>query len=185
MKSAKNAVIIVGIFIFVSAAALLIFSYRDLKNTIQPTTTMKLTSPAFTHNQNVPREFTCDGSDINPPLQISDVPAGAKSLALIVDDPDAPRGDFVHWTLWNIAPDTKEIPENSVPANAIQGATDFGRHGYGGPCPPSGTHRYQFKLYALDAMLDLPATAKKQDIERAMQGHIIEQTILVGLYQRP
>lgn len=145
---------------------------------------MKLTSKAFSHNQLIPAKYTCDGADVNPPLTISDVPAGAQSLALIVDDPDAPAGDWVHWTLWNMAPSTASITENSVPAGATQGLTDFGRVGYGGPCPPSGTHRYQFKLYALDMTLLLDQSARKADIERSIAGHILDQTILIGLYQR-
>ncbi len=192
MRVARILVGGVGVLILLGTAALLIGSYQDLKKShIQtPQTTMKLGSPVFQNNQPIPGEFTCDGKDVNPSLTLADVPHDAKSFVLIVDDPDAPRGlpaqasDFVHWTLWNISPDTKEIAENSVPQGAMQGITDFGRPGYGGPCPPSGTHRYQFKLYALDRMLDLPATAKKSDIENAMQGHILDETILVGLYQR-
>ncbi|MCX6765658.1 MAG: YbhB/YbcL family Raf kinase inhibitor-like protein, partial [Candidatus Moranbacteria bacterium] len=139
---------------------------------------MKLSSPAFENNQYIPSDYTCDGKNISPPLIISDASPVAKSLVLIVDDPDAPRGDWVHWTIWNVKPDTREIAENSVPEGAIEGMTDFGRPGYGGPCPPrvderqrveagppSGVHRYQFKLYALDVVLDLSSTSAKQDIE--------------------
>lgn len=145
---------------------------------------MQLTSSAFTHNSRIPAKYTCDGANLNPPLAISGVPEGAKSLVLIVDDPDAPRGDFVHWTIWNISPETRQIAENSVPSGSVQGLTDFGKPGYGGPCPPFGEHRYQFKLYALDAGLDLSPSAKKRDVERAMKGHILSQTILIGLYSR-
>lgn len=145
---------------------------------------MQLASSAFEHNQSIPSKYTCDGENVSPPLAISDVPAGAKGLLLIVDDPDAPRGDWVHWTVWNIKPDTAGIGEGTVPSGAIQGMTDFGRIGWGGPCPPGGTHRYQFKLYALDTELSLSSSARKSDIEQAMQGHILEQTILIGLYQR-
>ncbi|MBI4215452.1 MAG: YbhB/YbcL family Raf kinase inhibitor-like protein [Parcubacteria group bacterium] len=145
---------------------------------------MQLSSPAFQHNQYIPSLYTCDGKNMNPPLQISGVPASAKSLALIVDDPDAPRGDWVHWTVWNIDPKTQTIAGNSVPPGAIEGQTDFGKPGYGGPCPPSGIHRYQFKLSALDTLLNLPPSAKKLEIEKAMEGHIIDHAILIGLYQR-
>lgn len=145
---------------------------------------MQLTSSAFAPNQPIPSKYTCDGEDASPPFTIADVPAGAKGLVLIVDDPDAPRGDWVHWTVWNIAPDTREIIEGTIPTGAMQGMTDFGRTGWGGPCPPSGAHRYQFKLYALDVELALPPSSRKSDIERAMAGHILEQTVLVGLYQR-
>lgn len=152
---------------------------------------LNLTSPAFEDQGSIPAKYTCDGADINPPLEIKKAPVSTKSLVLIVDDPDAPRqaggqasGDWVHWILWNIAPDASRILENSVPAGSIEGTTDFNRAGWGGPCPPSGVHRYQFRLYALDARLGLPSTARKSDLEAAMQGHILEQTMLVGLYER-
>ncbi len=145
---------------------------------------MQLLSPAFQNNAPIPREYTCDGKDTSPPLAISGVPTAAKSLVIILDDPDAPRGDFVHWLVWNIDPKTTEIAVDSVPAGAAQGTTDFGRANYGGPCPPSGTHHYQFKLYALDIMLDLPPSSRKTDLERAMSGHIIAATHFVGTYAR-
>lgn len=150
---------------------------------------MKITSTAFQHNGNMPGKYTCDGENISPPLSINDIPAQAKSLALIVDDPDAPIGTWVHWTVWNIDPNTTEIAENSVPkgiagTSAVEGMTSFGTTGYGGPCPPSGTHRYFFKLYALDTLLDLPASAKAGDIEKATSGHILDKTALIGLYKR-
>lgn len=145
---------------------------------------MKLTSPVFNDGGYIPVKYTCDGENVNPPLEISGVPENAKSLALIVDDPDAPAGDWVHWTLWNIPPQTKNILENNIPAGAIEGKTDFGRPGYGGPCPPSGTHRYQFKLYALDTILDLNSYSAKKDIEREMKDHILDQIMFVGLYQK-
>jgi Raf kinase inhibitor-like YbhB/YbcL family protein len=145
---------------------------------------MKISSSAFGHNQPIPPQYTCDGADQNPPLEISGVPDGTKGLALIVDDPDAPAGDWVHWLVWNIDPSVTEIAENSVPSGGVEGTTDFNRTGWGGPCPPSGTHRYQFKLYALDTPLDLNAKARKAELERAMQGHVLEQVLLVGTYQK-
>lgn len=145
---------------------------------------MKLLSSVFDHQEKIPSHYTCDDEDVNPPLQIEGIPEKTASLVLIVDDPDAPAGDWVHWLVWNIAPDTKEIKENTVPTGAIEGTTDFKRTGWGGPCPPSGTHRYFFKLYALDVVLDLPVTAKKVDLEKAMEGHILEKAELIGLYQR-
>jgi len=145
---------------------------------------MNLESPTFSNHQNIPSKYTCDGENVNPPLKISEVPEKSKSLVLIVDDPDAPMGTWVHWTIWNISPKTTEIPENSVPEGAIEGMTDFGKPGYGGPCPPSGTHRYFFKLYALDITLDLDTSAKKEDIEKAMEGHILDKAELIGLYSR-
>lgn len=145
---------------------------------------MKIQSPAFEQNQPIPAKYTCDGENISPPLVISEVPEGTESLVLICDDPDAPAGTWVHWTLWNIPPHTKEIPENSAPAGASEGTTSFGNTGYGGPCPPSGTHRYFFKLYALDKTLDLPPAASPEQLQEAMEGHILESAELVGLYQR-
>ncbi|MBI5740409.1 MAG: YbhB/YbcL family Raf kinase inhibitor-like protein [Nitrospirae bacterium] len=145
---------------------------------------LKISSPAFGQNENIPAKYTCDGNDINPPLIIDGVPEKAKSLALIMDDPDAPMGTFVHWVVWNIDPKTKEIKENSAPRGAQQGTTDFRRRDYGGPCPPSGVHRYFFKLYALDAPLAVGTGAKKTDLEKAMKGHILAEAQLVGLYKR-
>ncbi len=144
---------------------------------------MKLTSDAFENKGDIPSDYTCDASDISPQLSIEDVPENAKSFALIMDDPDAPMGTFVHWVVWNIPTDTREIPKSTEP-NGIQGKTDFGKQGYGGPCPPSGTHRYFFKLYALDTELDLPEGSTKEDLEAAMQGHILEETQLMGNYKR-
>jgi Raf kinase inhibitor-like YbhB/YbcL family protein len=149
---------------------------------------MKISSPVFKHNQSIPALYTCDGNNTNPPLEISDVPEEAKSLALIMDDPDVPTfvredGLWVHWLVWNIATDTKAILENT-PAPGITGVNTRGNQNYGGPCPPDREHRYFFKLYALDTMLDLDATANKDQLEKAMEGHIIEQTELIGLYKR-
>jgi Raf kinase inhibitor-like YbhB/YbcL family protein len=145
---------------------------------------LKITSPAFKNDGHIPRQYTCDGKDINPPLVIESVPAGTKSLAVIVDDPDAPAGIWVHWVLWNIDPNAKEIKENVVPTGAIVGRNDFGRHQYGGPCPPSGTHRYFFKVYALDTMLSISLNSTKTDLEKSMKRHILAEGQLVGLYKR-
>ena len=145
---------------------------------------LKLSSPAFKHNQMIPSKHTCDGADVNPPLHIGNAPPEAKSLALIVEDPDAPAGTWVHWVLWNIDPKTIEIREGSVPSFAQQGMNDFRKHDYGGPCPPSGTHRYFFKLYALDTTLNLGPDTTKAVLERALKGHIVAQTELIGLYKR-
>ena len=145
---------------------------------------LQLVCPAFKHNEFIPEKYTCDGKDINPPLLVENIPSGTKSMALIVDDPDAPAGTWVHWVVWNISPDTKEMKESSVPEGAQQGVNDFRKHEYGGPCPPSGTHRYFFKLYALDTMLNLGSKAKKSDVEQAMKGHILEKTELIGRYRR-
>lgn len=149
-----------------------------------PSLIMKLESFAFVTNEMIPAEYTCNGADVSPALAIRDVPPGAKSLVLIVDDPDAPAGLWVHWVLWNIAPDIKEIAKGIVPAGAVEGMTSFGRPGYGGPCPPSGTHHYMFKLYALDTTLSLSPSATARDVEEAMQGSIQAEAILIGLYAR-
>lgn len=155
----------------------------DLTKSLTPNL-MKITSSAFEHNGQIPSKYTCDGENVSPPLSISEVPEKTKSLVLISDDPDAPAGTWVHWTLWNIDPATKEIPENSIPSGATQGVTSFGENAYGGPCPPSGTHRYFFKLYALDIELGLDSSAKVQDLEKEMQGHILDKVEMIGLYKR-
>ncbi len=146
-------------------------------------TIMKLESSAFENNGEIPGKYTCDGEEISPPLAISEVPEDARTLALIVDDPDAPAGDWVHWVIFNIPASTREIAEASAPAGAL-GATDFSRPGWGGPCPPSGTHRYFFKLYALDTELELDSTATKAELEIAMTGHILDRAQLMGTYKR-
>jgi Raf kinase inhibitor-like YbhB/YbcL family protein len=145
---------------------------------------MKITSPAFQQGGSIPSKFTCDGLDTSPALRVEQIPGEAKSLALIADDPDAPSGLFTHWIAWNIDTKTAEIPEGSAPSGAVQGQNDFGKSGYGGPCPPSGTHRYFFKIFALDRRLDLPAGAKRSQLDAAMKGHVLGQGELMGRYSR-
>jgi Raf kinase inhibitor-like YbhB/YbcL family protein len=145
---------------------------------------LRISSSAFEDNGNIPAKYTCDGMDVNPPLKIENAPGEARSLALIVDDPDAPRGIWVHWVVWNIDPKTVEIGENAVPKGSVQGMNDFEKRDYGGPCPPSGTHRYFFKLYALDTLLNFSSDAGKAGLEKAMKGHILAQAQIVGLYKR-
>jgi len=144
---------------------------------------MKITSSAFQEGGNIPSKFSCDGGNTSPPLQISNVPPEAKSLVLIVDDPDAPSGLFTHWAVWNISPQTSTVAEGSTP-KGVQGTNDFGRSGYGGPCPPYGMHRYYFKIFALDRELDLPFGAKRSQLEAALKGHAIAQGELMGRYSR-
>jgi Raf kinase inhibitor-like YbhB/YbcL family protein len=144
---------------------------------------MKLASSRFFNYSGFPAEYTCDGKDINPPLSIAHVPAEAVSLALVLRDPDAPSGTFIHWVIWNIDPKTKTIEENSVPAGAIQGLTTDKRNYYVGPCPPSGTHRYVFTLYALDTGLSLNESTTVDQLEAAMENHIIKQTDLTAKYR--
>lgn len=162
---------------------------------------MNLSSPAFTHlsySQSpdvkfsptagdeasyIPARYTCEGSDISPELRIKGVPENTKSLVLIVDDPDAPVGTFVHWVIWNIPPDIKTFKEGQPPPGT-QGMTDFRKRSYGGPCPPFGVHRYYFKLYALDTLLDINLNSTKKDVEHAMRDHIIDKAELIGLFKR-
>jgi Raf kinase inhibitor-like YbhB/YbcL family protein len=171
-----------GVFLFVIAAFLLPYSPHAACEGAQRGA-FKLSSAAFAHNSYIPRKYTCDGPDVNPPLAIENVSAAARSLVLIVDDPDAPAGVWVHWVIWNIDPSVTYIRENSVPEGAVEGVNDFRRRGYGGPCPPA-VHRYFFKLYALDTVLSLDPRATTASVEKAMQGHIIGQTLLIGIYGR-
>ncbi len=151
---------------------------------------LKLATTAFQPGGIIPKKFTCDGPDVSPALAWSDLPAGAQSIALIMDDPDAPAGTWVHWVLYDLPASARELPEGvpkqeELSSGARQGRNDFRKIGYGGPCPPHGPpHRYFFKLYALDAKTKLIAGATKADLERAMQGHILAQAELVGRYQR-
>ncbi len=150
---------------------------------------IKITSSAFEEGALIPAKYTCDGEDISPPLQWEAVPEGTQSIALVSDDPDAPVGTWVHWVLYNLPAEAGELPEaipadETLPSGARQGTSDFGRIGYGGPCPPSGTHRYFFKIYALDTDLDLPTGADKRELLEAMQGHILGEGRLMGKYAR-
>jgi Raf kinase inhibitor-like YbhB/YbcL family protein len=146
--------------------------------------TLQVTSTAFREGETIPKKFTGDGPDVSPPLAWSAPPAGTISFALICDDPDAPRGTWVHWVLFNLAPDLRGLDEGTA-ANGVQGVTDFGQAGYGGPAPPPGKpHRYFFKLYALDTMITLPAGSTKAQVVKAMQGHILAEGQLMGTYGR-
>lgn len=146
--------------------------------------TMELTSPAFAHNELIPSKYTCDGRDLSPPLAIKNVPLSAQSLALILDDPDALSGNWVHWLVWNVPPRTKMIAEGTVPSGATEGITSFGRTRYNGPCPPSGIHRYHFTLYAIARRLVLGPEAGKDELLQALEEHILARAELVGLYAR-
>jgi Raf kinase inhibitor-like YbhB/YbcL family protein len=143
---------------------------------------LKISSPAFSHNGMMPDKYTCHGEDVSPPLQIDGVPAEAKSLAIVVDDPDAPMSTWVHWIIWNIDPSKTNIGEGESPGT--EGINDFDRHSYRGPCPPGGTHRYFFNVYALDKMLDIPDSSEKDDLEWEMEGHVISKGRLVGLFTK-
>ena len=143
---------------------------------------MTLTSPAFAQDEAIPLQFSCDGDDISPELAWAGIPEGAASLALILDDPDAPVGTWDHWLLFDMPPDLEGLPQGGTAGT--DGNNSWNRTGYGGPCPPGGTHRYFFKLYALDTILDLPAGTAKAALEAAMEGHILGQTELMGTYTR-
>lgn len=150
---------------------------------------LKITSPAFPDGGSIPPLYTCDGRDVSPPLSWEGVPAGANSLALVCDDPDAPRGVWVHWVIFNLSPSAAGLPEGVPPrkevdGGGLQGSNDFRRIGYGGPCPPSGTHRYVFRLYALDAEVPLAAGATKSELVAAMKGHVRSEAALTGKYSR-
>jgi len=145
---------------------------------------MQISSTAFQDNTYIPSDYTCDGEDYNPPLTFSKVPTEAESLVLIVEDPDAPSQVFTHWILFDMPPATLEILKHQVPLGTKQGMNDFGNVGYGGPCPPSGTHHYHFKLFALETLLNLLEGATKEAVEKAMKGHVIESAELVGLYKK-
>ena len=150
---------------------------------------MKLTSTAFKEGEAIPRGYTCDGANVSPPLEWTGVPKTAKTIAIIADDPDAPAGTWVHWVLYNLPADGLGLFENTPQTETLngggaQGKNDFGKIGYGGPCPPSGTHRYFFKFYALDSELTLKPGATRAEVEQAMEGHIIGQAQLMGTYSR-
>lgn len=145
---------------------------------------IKLISPAFKDGAPIPSQYTSKGQNVNPPLNILDAPAGTQSLTLIVHDPDAPSGDFLHWLLWDIPPSTEIIAASSVPVGAIQGYNDADERGYFGPAPPpgSGSHHYMFELYALNTTLDLDPHITRNELERAMEGHVLDHTTLTGLF---
>jgi Raf kinase inhibitor-like YbhB/YbcL family protein len=174
----KRPIFIIASFIFMLVSSCVAQEQGEEKG---GASNMKFTSPEFENNGFIPRKFTCQGDDINPELIIEGVPQETKSLALIVDDPDAPMGTWVHWVVYNI-PVIGLIEEDSIPG--VQGKNDFGREDYGGPCPPSGTHRYFFKLYALDIKLNLEERVSKKVLEKAMEGHLLAKAELVGLYKR-
>ena len=194
MYRSKWVIILILISLLIGIALWRYFSSQaPQKNIPQPiteqignhnTNSMKISSPAFKNNESIPAKFTCSGEGVNPKLDFIDVPTSTKSLALVVDDPDAPGGTFIHWLVWNISPSIASIKENSVPEGTIQGANSINSHSYVAPCPPSGTHRYQFRLYALDIILSLDSSSKISDLEKAIEGHVVERTKIIGLYKK-
>lgn len=150
---------------------------------------LSITSTAFKQGERIPSKYTCDGSDVSPGLEWSDVPEGTRSFTIIADDPDAPVGTWIHWVFYNITGETRTLseavpPDANLPDGSRQGKNSWGRPGYGGPCPSGGTHRYFFKLYALDTVLELPSGVSKDDLLKAMKGHILAEAELMGLYSR-
>lgn len=145
---------------------------------------LRISSPDFANGAAIPARFTCGGENVSPTLAIAGVPPAARSLVLIVDDPDAPSGVFTHWVVWNIPPQTKVLPSGKTAGNAIEGTNDFGKGGYSGPCPPSGTHRYFFRLSALDISLNVPPGAARGDIDTAIKGHVIGAAAWMGRYSK-
>lgn len=147
---------------------------------------LTITSSAFENYGNIPMRYTCEGEDVSPPLEISNVPEEAKSLILIMHDSDAKvPGGWTHWLLFNVKADFKvNIAERKIPEGAMQGTTSFGKPGYGGPCPPSGTYHYEFRIYAIDSELPLSEKATKHDLEHAMEGHVLASANLMGLYKK-
>jgi Raf kinase inhibitor-like YbhB/YbcL family protein len=189
----KKAITVIILIIILGFAAGIIYKYSGKHTTvfnnqeqqkINTTTPMTITSAVFADNQAIPKQYTCDGAGINPPLQFGSVPSEAKSLALLVEDPDAPTGIWIHWLMWNIPPTVNQIAENSVPTGAVQGQESSGQNVFGAPCPPSGIHHYIFTVYALDSTLTLPSYSTAENLQAAMQGHIIEQAQIIGLYGR-
>ena len=181
-------IVYVIIFVLVIVTGILTFwknsqapVYGEPSRTIK-TSTMNISSTEFKNNEPIPAKFTCQGNGINPQLEISGVPAEAKSLALIMDDPDAPMGIFTHWLIWNINPKTSTIKENSAPG--VQGANSVNSNTYMGPCPPSGTHRYFFKLSALNSILDLKVGASKSELESEIAKHELGRAELMGIYKK-
>jgi len=144
---------------------------------------LKITSPVFDHEGIIPKKYTCQGDDVNPELVIEGIPEETKSLVLIMDDPDAPIGTWDHWIVWNLDPSISKIEEDSTPKGGVVGKNSWERNNYGGPCPPSGSHRYYFKLYALDTKFALEEKSNKKTVEKAIKDHVIEQAVLMGKYK--
>ena len=185
----KKILIISIVFLLVSATGFMLKNKKADQETKNIINTMKITSPAFLHNQSIPGKYTCDGDNISPPLVFFDMPSATKSFALIMEDPDVPKtirpdGMWDHWLAWDISPTITEILEAKEP-KGVMGKNSGGDKGYAGPCPPDREHRYFFKLYALDLIsLALPDSISKAELEKAMEGHILAEAELIGLYQR-
>ncbi|HOO46843.1 MAG TPA: YbhB/YbcL family Raf kinase inhibitor-like protein [Deltaproteobacteria bacterium] len=172
-----------------TAAVILVCAISPAAAQTKGGVSMELSSPAFSPGAAIPAKYTCDGRNVSPPLEWSGLPEGTRSVALICDDPDAPAGTWVHWVYYDLVLETQDLPEDIEPmgkpaAGGTQGVNDFGNLGYGGPCPPSGTHRYFFKVYALDTELGLPAGTTKEELLDVMKGHILDHAEMIGRYKR-
>jgi Raf kinase inhibitor-like YbhB/YbcL family protein len=175
--------LIILILLILAGAGLFFWKYETEKPMpAQAKFMFKIESSAFGEGEMIPAKYTCDGEGINPTLKFSDLPDGTKSLALIADDPDATTGTFIHWTIWNIDPTTPYIAEGNAAQGSVEGKNSSGKIGYAPPCPPSGTHRYFFRGYALDTTLNLPERSSRSDLEKAMEGHIVGEGELMGKY---
>ena len=186
--SSKSLRSIGGVIILI-VSLVAVWQYAHRRQQLEPITkplagSLRLSSSAFAAGTTIPAKYTCQGDNISPPLDISGVPDNTETLVLIVHDPDAPRGDWVHWLVWNLPPSTKTIAENSMPTGTVQGTTSFDKVGYGGPCPPSGTHHYVFDLYALNNEPNLSPSTTREQLQAAMNGHIVDQAKLVGLFSK-
>src|SRR5215467_11989345 len=186
----KALAFLLPVFFCASSCVLAIQNAASARQTKKGGPMLQLTSSSFQSDGNIPRQFTCEGQDISPELTWKNTPSGTKTFALIVHDPDAPRaGGFTHWVVYDIPAKVTHIPQaapkgEKLPGGGIQGKNDFGQTGYRGPCPPSGTHRYYFYLYALDTELKLPSGATKDELEKAMKGHVLEKAELIGKYRK-
>jgi len=171
-------VVIIGIFFLVK------YSNDTTSSNINTKNFMNLSSSVFTNGETIPEKYTCDGEDISPVININGVPKNTKDIVLIFDDPDSPSGTWTHWTIWNIPPETNQIKENSVPDGVTEGMTSFGNIGYGGPCPGSGVHRYFFKIYAMDKVVNLDRGASIEELEKEIEEGVIDKAEIMATYGR-
>lgn len=178
----KFLIIFLTLVALLALSLLIVRKLPPAEKSLEIGKTMIITSSAFVDGENIPDQYGCKGQNINPPLDIKDVPTNAKSLVLIVDDPDSPTGNWVHWLVWNIDPTTLALTAGQVPFGVSQGKNSFGDNKYGGPCPGSGTHHYHFKIYALDTLLGLPDGSTKEQLLNDMASHILAQGLLIGTY---
>lgn len=180
----KKAIIVIIVLIVIGVVAYFVIAKFNKKEAVMTNATMKITSSAFQEGEAIPAKYSCKGENISPDLKIEGIPAEAKSLALIVDDPDAPVGTWTHFLLANIDPATTQIAENDLPQGAIMGKNSSGEAKYDGPCPPFGTHRYNFKVFALDNSPELQSGFSRKEFEEAMEGHILAQGQLMGKFSK-